>query len=250
MNERIFFPNKGQKLLAGVLNNGRPNSPVLVFVHGFGGNKEENGLFTDAESYFSQRGYNTFRFDMEGIGESQGTYRDTSLQRQVGDLEATLSHLSLLYPKNKIGVVGFSLGATASVLSSHPNIDVYALWSPALFLPQDMFPRYSTPELEDELRRNGFILKPESGLEIGPQIIDDFKTTNLEQKMRGLLKPVFLAHGTSDPRLDYRNTMKAQGYFHDSHIAIIPGANHSYKENPPLRNALFEKTYAWLKTRL
>ena len=250
MNERIFFPNKGQKLLAGVLNNGRPNSPVLIFVHGFGGNKEENGLFIDAENYFSQRGYNTFRFDMEGIGESQGTYRDTSLQRQVDDLEATLSHLLLLYPRNRVGVVGFSLGATASVLSSNPKIDAYALWSPALFLPQDMFPRYSTPELEEELQRNGFVLKPGSGLEIGPQIIEDFKTTNLEQRMSSLTKPVLLVHGTSDPRLDYRNTVKAATYFPDGHLEIIPGANHSYKENPPLRNALFEKTYAWLRTNL
>lgn len=245
MQEHVKFKNKRNLLLSAILNNGRPSSPLLVLVHGFAGNKDENGLFVEAEDYFSAKGFNTFRFDLEGVGESEGDFKETTLKKQESDLESAIYHITALYPSTKIGVVGFSLGATIAVLNNNPKIDFYIFWSPALYPAEDMFPRYNTPEILTELQKKGYIEK--GSLKVGSGIIEDFKNCGLEEEIKKIGNPVLLVHGTKDLRINYLNTIKAKPLFSNSSLEIIEGANHSYKENPQHRQILFDKTYEWLR---
>jgi len=247
MIEERFFKNGQGYALAGVLNNGRPNAPLLIFVHGFAGNKNENGLFTQAEQYFSDKGINTFRFDMTGAGESQGDFRDITLQSQAHDLDCAIDTLSQIYSGN-IGVVGFSLGAATAILDANPKIGFYVLWSPAIFLSKDMLPRYDDEETRKELQTKGYIQK--AGLKVGPRIIDDFRTCDLTTQVQRLTKPTLLVHGTADPRIDYHSTVLVREQIPNAELQLIPGANHSYKEKPEHRKQLFDLTYSWLQKQL
>lgn len=248
MQEHIKFKNKRNLFLSAILNNGRSNSPLLILVHGFAGNKDENGLFIEAEDYFSSKGLNTFRFDLEGAGESEGDFKETTLKKQESDLESAISHIIALYPSIKIGVVGFSLGASIAVLNNNPKIDFYIFWSPALYPASNMFPRYNTSEILGELHEKGYVQK--GNLKVGTKIIDDFKACDLEKDIKNLTKPVLLVHGTKDPRINYQSTIKAKPLFPNSSLEIIEGANHSYKENSQHRKILFDKTYEWLQSQI
>lgn len=245
MQETIFFKNRRNVLLSASLNNGRYSSPVVVFVHGFGGNRDENGLFVEAETFFNDKGYNTFRFDMEGAGQSNGTFIDTSLERQVSDLNDSLDFLKPLYPSNKIGLIGFSLGATISILAQNHGISAYSFWSPAFYPAKDMFPRYNTQEVVAQLKKQGYIIK--SGLQVGSRIIDDIKNCDIEQSIHDLREPALLVHGTEDSRIDYHSTIYASNIFKTCKLELITGANHSYKGNSEHRRILFDKTYSWFE---
>ena len=73
-----------------VLVEGNLNSPIsIVFVHGFGKNKDESaGLFVDISSVL--REYRVVRFDFTGYGKSEGKQEDTSLVKEASDLNSVL----------------------------------------------------------------------------------------------------------------------------------------------------------------
>ncbi len=246
MIEDSPFLNSRGKILSGVLNNGRLTSPILIMLHGFASNKNEN-LFLDAEEYFAKKGYNVFRFDVEGAGDSEGDFLDSSLENQANDLKSAIDYVSRLYSDNSIEVIGFSLGATAAILANDERVSKYIFWSPALYPHKDMRPRYCSEEIRTQLKENGFIEK--AGLNVGNKLIDDLGTVYLEDKIQEISKPVLLVHGSADPRIDYNSTVEASELFKQKDLFIIDGANHSFKENNTHREILFEKTYSWLSEK-
>ena len=248
MIEKTHIKNKGDKSLSCVFNNGKPDAPILLLLHGFAGNKEENGLFIEADEYFSERNFNVFRFDFEGAGESEGDYSMTTLERQAGDLESAVDYLTNKYPNNDIGIVGFSLGATVSIIKNDPRIKAYAFWSPVLNPSKDMYPRYNTKDLRNEFETKGFLDK--AGLRVGSSIISDFKTCELKPYIMNIDRPTLLVHGTADPRIDYKTTEYFDSVFIDSRMVLIEGANHSYKNNSSHRQCLFEENVNFFSREL
>ncbi len=244
MREEIAVYNNREEKIFGILNNGRIYSPVLLFVHGFAGSKSENGLFEEAEEYFTSKDFNTFRYDMAGIGDSTGDYRNTTLNKQAQDLELVINTLREKYPKNHISIIGFSLGATVSTITNNKSIDRYVFWSPALNTAKDMFPRYNTPEVLSEINSKGYLDKGD--VKVAIPIINDFKDYNPEEILPQIKKPVLLIHGSCDPRINYKSTEELIKFFINAEFIKIEGANHSYKNNPKHRKMLFESTHRWL----
>ncbi|MDD4352901.1 MAG: alpha/beta hydrolase [Candidatus Nanoarchaeia archaeon] len=181
MIKQIYFVNKNNNNLCGILKKINHSSPIIVLVHGFAGNKDENGLFSEAEAYFSSKNINTFRFDFEGVGESKGDFIYSNLESQIKDYKSALSFVSSKYTHDNIYVIGFSLGATVSILANDSRIKAYVLWSSALFPKNDMFLRYNTPEIKRELTEKGFIEK--AGLKVGKNIINDLGRYSLDNIM-------------------------------------------------------------------
>jgi pimeloyl-ACP methyl ester carboxylesterase len=247
MNEKITVTSRNEAL-SGILNQVSEHAPLLIFVHGFAGNKEENGLFLQAEDYFASKNFNTFRYDMAGIGQSEGNYDVTTLAQQAQDLEAIIHKLRKRYEKDNISLIGFSLGATVSTLINPKLINQYIFWSPAIFTAKDMFPRYATAEVLDEINSKGYLDK--GGIKIGKPIIQDFKDYNPLNHLKNIVAPVLLVHGTADPRIDYNSTVEAQKLFSDANLIKIEGANHSYKNNDSHRSKLFEETHNWLANKI
>lgn len=245
MLEELFLRNDRGNHLSAILNNGKLDAPVLIFVHGFAGNKDENGLFIDAENYFSSKNFNVLRYDMEGVGHSEGNYESSSLVNQAKDLSMVAHYVKDKYPENKMHIIGFSLGATASLLMDDLVADSYIFWSPALFTSKDMSPRYDCPEIHREITDNGYLNK--SGVKVGPRILSDLKNFDPLEYINKMNKKILLIHGTNDPRIDYNSTVMAKDLFPYADLEIIEGANHSFKGNAIHRKMLFDKTYEWLQ---
>ena len=90
MQEQISFINSKGTSLSGILNNGRLSAPVFIMLHGFASDKNEP-LFLEAETYFADKGYNVFRFDVEGAGDSGGDFKESSLSSQVDDYNCAIN---------------------------------------------------------------------------------------------------------------------------------------------------------------
>ena len=245
MPKNNCFINKRRHHIIYKLNNGRDNAPIFVLIHGFAGNKDENGLFIEAEEYFSKRNVTVFRFDFEGAGESEGDYSQTTLSKQADDLESAIDYLVQRFPENDLCLIGFSLGATVSILKNDPRIKAYVFWSPALEPSKDMYPRYNTSEVQDKLSSVGFIDK--AGLRVGGNILTDLRDCQLEPCIRGLQKPVLLIHGTADKRISFKTTKYYRTIFKNSKMVLIKKANHSYKNKAIYRKKLLDETFTFFQ---
>ena len=123
MTERVQFTSSGLKL-SGLLQlppdykRGERRAAFLV-MHGFGSNKQSEGMRIAAEMYASL-GYAALRFDFRGCGESEGTRGRVICLEQVDDARSALEFLMdrpEIDPK-RIGVYGHSFGAAVAVYAA------------------------------------------------------------------------------------------------------------------------------------
>ncbi|MDP1854227.1 MAG: alpha/beta fold hydrolase [Candidatus Omnitrophota bacterium] len=241
MENPIKFKNNSNLILAGILNSPVESSNAgIILLHGFAGNKEENGLFPYAANILSANGYHTLRFDFAGVGESQGDYSKSTLNSQKEDFISSLDFFVKKCHLSRVGVVGFSLGATIALLGYEKKIKAMALWSPALFPKKDMFPRYQTNEFKRHLKGYGYINK--GGLKVGSEIIDDLGKCDLIPFIRRVECEVLLIHGDRDERINYKSTLRAERKFLKAQTYIIKNSGHSYKESYLVKEEVLNKT--------
>jgi uncharacterized protein len=254
VEKNINFRNNRGFSLSGVLQYPKKSSeecPLLVFVHGFTGDKEEKGLFSEAAEYFVNAGYAVLRFDMTGCGDSEGEFVDTTLKGQVKDLQAALEYICKedSIKEKRIGLVAFSLGATISIMGFDPEkISAASFWSPALFPSEDMHPRYWTNTIQKELSTNGYLKK--SNLKVGRKIINDLGEVDCTEDMKRIKTPVFLVHGKQDSKINYKSTTKGKSYFFKAKSKFIVNADHSFRSSKKVRQDLFKSTEQWFNTSL
>src|SRR6266481_3619754 len=141
------------------------------------------------------------------------------------------------------------LGAIIGILANCKSIKAYALWSPAIYTNRDMYPRYNTPSVNEDLVQKGFFTK--SGIEVGPGFLQDLKENSALEKIRELSKPVLLVHGEADTRIPVSSTREAASLFRRRPgLCIIPGAGHSFKNDPVHRSYAFSATVQFFERHL
>lgn len=93
---------------------------ILVFVHGFGTDKNEGfASFLELADYFKDD-FLTIRFDLSGYGESEGEEFEFQFQKAAGDVASVIRYARKNYKDKEIDLVAHSLGAfVVSILSPH-----------------------------------------------------------------------------------------------------------------------------------
>jgi len=248
METHIFKNRRGQKL-TGVLE--RPvtgnNEHYVVCVHGFTGDKDEKGLFADSAKFFCERGLSVFRFDMTGCGHSEGDFREVGIEDQKQDLLSAIQYLKRVenISNETIYILGFSLGASVSLLAYEhlKGIRGITFWSPALFPQRDMYPRYQTEKIMNELATKGYFDKAK--VKVGNKIIDDLGSVNLVPALCSIKSPVFMIHGEKDEKISPSSTKIGFELLngHKWDFKIIPGADHSFRRPKNARDLVMQETY-------
>ncbi|MBI3366766.1 alpha/beta fold hydrolase [Candidatus Roizmanbacteria bacterium] len=95
---------------------------MVVFVHGFGTQKDESyGYFVDiAKALYSV--YRVVRFDFSGYGKSQGRQEDSNYGKQAGELEIILEWTRKNFG-GKIYIIAQSMGTFVTALLSPHKVD-------------------------------------------------------------------------------------------------------------------------------
>ncbi len=129
----------------------RKNRETAVIVaHGFYNNKDTYLFKQISEMVYKH--YDTYSFDFRGHGKSSGLFSWTT--HEPSDLRAVISHVKNEGYK-KIGLIGFSLGAAASLIesSSNSHVDsVIAVSSPYNFWKINF--HFWEPEMVKDLKLN------------------------------------------------------------------------------------------------
>ncbi|MGI6668010.1 MAG: alpha/beta hydrolase [Acetivibrionales bacterium] len=121
-----FRKSDSSIVLKGWLFQAKKSDRAVILAHSHGGNRLQFGLETvDLIKEFLSRGYNVFTFDMRNSGESGGK-TSTFGYGEKEDIEAAINYLNSQGIK-RITLMGFSTGASASILAAAESASVDAV---------------------------------------------------------------------------------------------------------------------------
>lgn len=219
--EEVTVTSRTGVKLAGRFFPGRDRATV-VLSHGYGGNQDE---LLPVASSLHDAGFSVFSYDLRGCGRSGGEV--TFGAKEAEDLRSVLDYVSTRpdVEAEKIGALGFSMGAAATILTAAHDDRIKAVvddsgWSDvdhwlrptvrAVFLhPTDRFSALSLKFVELRADVEFDRLRPAD--EIG----------------RLAPRPILIIHGTADdvvPPGDSEENLAAAG--EEKELWLVNGATH------------------------
>lgn len=209
---------------------------TVIFVHGFCGNKRENGLFSALAAHAAGQGFRSVLYDWRGLADSPGDFPSTNLDIHTSDfMQVTQWTRSLLLPSPEpVHAVGFSLGAAIVGLALRRELPLasVAYLSPAVRPRISMWPRYNRRRIHRELGRRGVVQKPGSSVLLGRPILESLRQTDLGPDAFALGLPLLVCHGSKDVRIHCAHTRRLAELRSDDpdfHYVEFKGASHSFR---------------------
>lgn len=97
--------------------------PLVVFLHGHGGERHENGGFTEIAHALARYGIASVRMDFAGSGESEEPFTSNTLTSMYTDVLAAIDFMKSTYPidPEAVGVFGYDMGGRVALhlLAAH-----------------------------------------------------------------------------------------------------------------------------------
>jgi uncharacterized protein len=189
-------------------------APAVIIIHGLNDCKRRTFILT-AAGMLNKQGFNVLAIDLRDHGDS--TIEDG---RQAGGTEEFRDVLGsfdwLIREKhiaeNRIGLMGFSLGASTALIAAGEEPRIAAVWSDSAY--GDLGKIIST-----ELQRNGIPAFWGPGVVFVGQVVSGdyllgYRPLAEVAKLNG--RPLYIVHGSGDTRIDVINA---------SEIAEVANAN-------------------------
>ena len=245
--KQLFIKNQEGEKLSGVLHKSKGKRLVIV-CHGHTGNKDRPVPKAICQA-LQKAGYDAFRFDFSGNGESQGRFEDSTFTKCARDLGAVVDHFSR-EGYNSIGVMGHSMGAAACVLEAAKDKrigSVVSISSPAR--PSENFKEYLShmktrrKEGDIQLYRQG----TDEWLTMSKGFLKDLKRLHLLKDVKRIRVPILFIHGTKDESVAVRDS---EELFVNANVpkelVLIHGADHCFTGKKHLK-ALLKEVKEWVK---
>lgn len=234
--------------LRGELDQEGAGRPLVILMHGFGGNMGENDreILPVLNEKLLEAGFQTLRFDFDGHGSSDGAMKDMDVLREILDAIAVLQYAERLPHAGKISLMGHSQGGVvASMLAGlyHDQIGRVVLFAPAVTLVDDA--RQGTcmgvtydPDHVPEMLQIGTN-------EVGGhyfRIAQNLPVLETTSRFHG---PVFFAIGASDEIVDPDSVNRWKPIYQDAEFHVISDMNHAIEG--PGQEALVRKAVHFLE---
>jgi alpha-beta hydrolase superfamily lysophospholipase len=236
----------------------RDTRGAVVFVHGFCGDKGENGLFHALATRCVDTGFAAVLYDWRGLADSKGNFPSSTIQDHASDFEqvAQWTRARFAAKRKSLHAVGFSLGAAVVGLALRQRLKLtsVAYLSPAARPARSMWPRYSSEQLWSELAIHGVVKKPGSSVLLGRAILESLRDTDLGPRAFDLKVPLLVCHGTGDARIDCSHTRELVDTRDlgvrpksgpDFRYIEFDGASHSFRPAETCWDKLGDDLAAW-----
>jgi fermentation-respiration switch protein FrsA (DUF1100 family) len=233
--------------------------PAVLFCHGFGGNKSGRyRLYVRLAERLAQVGIAALRFDFRGCGDSEGAFRDITIESQLQDAMIAAQFL-LTHPQldpDRFGLFGSSLGGSLATLLSTklPQTKAIAL----LASPFDAKPwldiktsKQTTGNLQfdHEQQRICFLGEP-----LSAECIAQFASLDLTSALRQIPHlPLLLIRGQNDATVDKYHLEQYEKERKESEgqtkVLTLALSGHDFGE-PKEQELLFNETVGWFEKYL
>ena len=233
MEKPIVFKNKNGKQLMGILHvpGGQKKFPLVVFCHGFGGTKTKRKYVRLARA-LEKKGIASFRFDFEGCGDSEGSPRDLTAEKEVSDLNFALKAVlnACNVDSKRIAFIGGSLGGviTSSFVERFKiSAKALVLLAPA-FNQKELFRIWYTKEDLKEIEGKGFLIKGEK--EIGRDYYLENRNKDYSPVLSKINLPILLIHGKKDEDVPLKFSEELAEKYENITLKVLPDANHKFDD--------------------
>lgn len=233
MIKQISIENRSGHTLRGILNfpEGKETAPVLINIHGFGGNKSGyKNLHTHMARTLEANGIACVRFDMYGNGESDGEFEDmtfTSLLEDTEDIYRWVLKQEWT-DKDQVILSGQSMGGyVASCAAPRLKPSKLVLMCPG----GGMW--YGALERAQALEEKGIFFADVEGLKFSTAFNKDLHQYEPFSTAKGYDGPVVLIRGTGDELVSEEACEKYRELYKDTCTYVpIEGGNHNFSSIP------------------
>lgn len=257
----ITLENNGQKIF-GMLHlplvKNQEQVPAVLMCHGFGGNKTGKfRIYVSLAQRLAEMGIASFRFDFRGSGDSEGDFKEMTVESEVSDALIGLEYLNShpLVDSNRIGMLGNSFGAAISVLAASKYEKVKSLvLLAALFSSNQWKSQWEAIQSKGSDSSLKEIMKAFDGNIPGTAFFKSFFQMNIEPHLATLQKtPLLHIHSLCDERISMteadqyaRCREKANS---ETRYIRLEKCDHSFS-HPEERLMIIEEAAQWFKKTL
>lgn len=236
MEKEIKIPLGDKKYVYGILR-GNLSSPLIIFVHGFTGHKNEHQFF-NAARFFECKGFSTYRFDLYSGEADARKLEDCTLSLHGQDLDKVVDYFRNEEVK-KLFVVGHSFGGVIVLLSKEKKFDAAVLWDSSGDKDVTVSARY-VKELDKY-----YFTEWSYGFTIGREMYEENNKLKPSALIKDIHVPIKIIVAGSGKLIDEgKKLFESAG--EPKAFAIIPNATHCFDEEGTEKN-LFQETLTWLK---
>lgn len=207
--------------------------PFVILFHGFQDDRNEiNFVHTELSRKLCERGIGSIRFDFVGSGESDGTFEDLTVSKEVQNGIDILEYVCSLpfVDTKRIALHGLSLGGcVASMVAGicASKIKALSLWCPALDLVYNMQEKNLCGQDVSDIEEKGYA--DVEGLCLSVNFYKDCLNLDPYAVAARFDKRVNLVHGDQDitASCDVSRKLK-EIYGNRASLLIVPGAEHRF----------------------
>jgi pimeloyl-ACP methyl ester carboxylesterase len=232
---------------------GAGNAPLVMFFHGFTGNKmEPHFMFVRTSRLLEEIGIASVRFDFAHSGESDGDFINMTLSGEISDACNILDYVLNLdgIDPGRIGAIGLSMGgAVASALAGMRKDDIKALclWAPAGNMGELVMANNAGIGL-DSVKSAGYFDR--GGFRVGKGFIEDVVKLDIFKIASAYDKKVLIIHGDNDASVPLSTSERYLKYYAGrAKLHVVKGADHTFN-SVPWEKELIDHTLEFFKENL
>lgn len=224
--EDVSFPSIDRELtLCGWYLPAQESEPVIIMIHGEGNNRADPSIgMLDIASQLVKHGYNVLMFDLRGHGESDGNMKSAGYYEKE-DLAGAVEYVKGR-GFDRIGVLGFSMGAGTALLATAENSDIDAVVADSGFANlKDVM----EPEFSKRTKFPKFFLRPLLFMVKIMYRVDFTAIKPIECVPEIAPRPMFFIHGELDDIFSVEHAYRLQQASQNpqNQLWIAPQAGHA-----------------------
>ena len=236
LNARIELPE-----------NGAEKCPLLIILHGFTGNMEEEHLSAVARAARAA-GFAALRVDLYGHGKSGGEFRDHTLFKWMTNALTVIDYARGLDFVTDIYLCGHSQGGLTAMLTAgmkREQLKGLIALSPACMIPElarkgELLGERFDPEAVPET------LPAWGGRVLGGNYVRVAQTIRVEDFIDRYAGPALIVHGDADGAVPPQYGIAAARRYQNCRLVLIPGDGHCYEHHMDRMAAAVQQ---WLRER-
>ncbi len=236
MQKTIKIKTKDNHYIYGNLYkaNKKPKG-LVIFCHGFTGHRNEH-IFFNGAIFFSQKNYDTFRFNFYGPEKGARHFEETTISQHGKDLTTVINYFKNTY--QKIYLVGHSYGGTSILFSDTQHVSAVVLWDASYVVGEN-----EKKDSDWKIMNGEYYIDWGMSIKVGKKFTDElFNFPDCGDMASKIKKPIqYIGAGKG---LDAKKYYKATNTTKD--ITIIKNASHNFN-SPETEKELFTETYNWIK---
>lgn len=179
--------------------------PTIGLFHGLALNRHHPSYDQMTELLVAS-GFNVFRVDLAGCGESGGLDREITVTKWANDIQTIFSYI-LKFPgvdKTRLGVIAHSLGAAATLVAQ-PSLKSLGLLAPTINFAQTMQNVFKAGYHPDGISVRYWSKTFKT--ELGPKFLPDAESYDLKKLIQKMAPAVLLVQGTTDNKVLPESTL-------------------------------------------